>query len=125
MAALSPALIAILSKYSEPLSLCLFALYRLLFSYAGTLNSVVAALVFPMLTLKLKNYAVKYTVILTHFDVLNLIVGHNDGDLFMWTIVGLVVLGISEYLNKKDKHVLINLIVCNLAANLIIQIWKS
>ncbi len=125
MAALSPALIAFLSKYYEALSLCLFALYRLLFSYAGTLNSVVAALVFPMLTLKLKNYAVKYTVILAHFDVLNLIVGHNNGDLFMWTIIGLVVLGISEYLNNKDKHVLINLIVCNLVGNLIIQIWKS
>ena len=125
MAALSPALIAFLSKYYETISLCLFALYRLIFSYAGTLNSVVAALVFPMLTLKLKNYAVKFTVILTHFDVLNLIVGHDNGDLFMWTIVGLVVLGISEYLNKKDKHVLINLILCNIAANLIIQIWKS
>ena len=125
MAALSPALIAFLSKYYEVLSLCLFAVYRLLFSYAGTLNSVVAALVFPMLTLKLKHYAVKYTLILTHFNVLNHIVGHNNGELFMWTIVGLVVLGISEYLNKKDKHVLINLILCNLAANLIIQIWKS
>ena len=125
MAALSPALIAFLSKYYEALSLCLFALYRLLFNYAGTLNSVVPALVFPMLTLKLKNFAVKYTVILTHFDVINLIVGHDNGDLLMWTLVGLVVLGISEYLNKRDKHVLLNLIVCNLAANLIIQIWKS
>ena len=125
MAALSPALIAFLSKYYETISLCLFALYRLIFSYAGTLNSVVAALVFPMLTLKLKNYAVKFTLILTHFDVLNLIVGYDNGDLFMWTIVGLVVLGISEYLNKKDKHVLINLILCNITANLIIQIWKS
>ena len=125
MAVLSPAMISFLSKYYETICLCLFALYRLVFSYADTLNSVVAALVFPMLTLKLKNYAIKYTVILTHFDVINLIIGYDNGGLLMWTSIGLVVLGISEYLNKKDKHVLINLIVCNLAANLIIQFWKS
>ena len=125
MAALSPALIAFLSKYYEPLSLCLFALYRLLFSYAGTLNSLIPALVFPMLTLKLKNYVVKYTVILAHFNIINFIIGSENADLLMWTVVGLVVLAIAEYLNKRDKHVLLNLIVCSLAANLIIQFWKS
>ncbi len=124
MAILSPSLIALISKYYEPLSLLLFALYRFLFNYAGTCNSPIAALIFPMLTLKLKNYAVRYTVILTHFDIVNYLIGH-DSDLLMWTAVGLVVLGISEYMIRKDKHVFINLIVCNLAANIVVKAWKS
>ncbi len=125
MALLSRSLIALISKYYEPLSLLLFALYRFLFNYAGTCNSLIASLVFPMLTLKLKNYAVRYTVILTHFDIVNYLIGHDSSDLLMWTAVGLVVLGISEYMIRKDKHVFINLIVCNLAANIVVKAWNS
>ena len=125
MALLSPSLIALISKYYEPLSLLLFALYRFLFNYAGTCKSLIAALVFPMLTLKLKNYTVRYTVILTHFDIVNYLIGHDSNDLLMWTAVGLIVLGISEYMIRKDKHVFINLIVCNLAANIVVKAWKS
>ena len=90
-------LISLLSKYYEPICLCLFALYRMIFNYAETLNSYIAALVFPMLTLKLYKIYVKYPIVMVHFFLVNYLIGINNSDSFLiWSITGLIILAIAE-----------------------------
>jgi len=109
--------IAWLSKFYEPLSLCLLTLTRVFIAKGLDGHPEPASLVFPMLVLKLINRPIKLVIILAHFYITQyLLYGTFE---VLWAPVGVLMFIITEYM--KDRHVIIITVASNLAAQVFLR----
>ena len=76
-----------------------------------------------MLTLGFKNnYAVKFVAVLAHFLAVNAL-AKIETDYKLWVSIAGIIMLVSWALEKK--HVIVGIGACNLAANLLLQLYTS